>query len=48
MFSVTVHVRPAGMPAIDTGVAVVSVVNVPVEPVPQLYVPENVLLVPPV
>ena len=35
-FSVTVHVRPAGMPEMVTGVAVVSVLNVPVEPVPQL------------
>ena len=48
VFSVTVQVRPAGIPAIVTGVAVVSVVNVPVEPVPQLYVPLNVLVGAPV
>ena len=47
-FSVTVHVRPAGMLEITTGVPVVSVVNEPVKPVPQLYVPENVFVVPPV
>ena len=34
--SVIVHVRPAGMLAMTTGVAVVSVVKLPVDPVPQL------------
>ena len=36
------------MPAITTGAAVVSVLNVPVKPVPQSYVPANVFVVPPV